>query len=140
MQMDDDNITGKIFRHLHIFLIPKPIREVRHISHSLLSTVNTVNLIIIGVPSHCQHSAKCNLRFTEAFFLSDNLNKSRQIFSPTCSLSSSHFATEQFQQSSCSETMQPKPSIKLSYKPSVDSCVEISFSPPYPTSPQKSIS
>jgi len=53
MQMDDDNITGKIFRHLHIFLIPKPIREVRHISHSLLSTVNTVNLIIIGVPSHC---------------------------------------------------------------------------------------
>lgn len=53
MQIDDDNITGKIFRNLHIFLIPKPIREVRHILHSLLSTVNTMNLIIKRVPSDC---------------------------------------------------------------------------------------
>lgn len=53
MQMDDDNITGNIIRHLHISLIPKPIREVRHILHSLLSTVNTMNLIMRNVPTHC---------------------------------------------------------------------------------------
>lgn len=32
------------------------------------------------------------------FFLNDNLDKSRQAFSPTCSLNSSQFATENFQQ------------------------------------------
>lgn len=53
MWMDDDTITGKIFRHLHVFLILKSIREVRHILHSLLSTVSTMNLIIKRAPSHC---------------------------------------------------------------------------------------
>lgn len=96
--MDDDNNTGNILRHLHIFLTPKPIREVRHILHSLLSTVNAMNLIMRKVPSQCQHSAKCNLYFSQVLFLSDNLDKSRQAFSPTCSLNSSHFATENFQQ------------------------------------------
>lgn len=35
---------------------------------------------------------------SHSFFLSDNLDKSRQAFSPTCSLNSSHFATGNFQQ------------------------------------------